>query len=145
MKTKRYLLVFGIAVIALLLTVSSVSAGNGYWSGTVGGISVTASNNVYLNAYTWSTDLVSSSTSSCNVIGYTTYWTTGEFCPSTGTWASKIQYNGAYATNNTWYYKGTSFYYVGCSGTSYLEGFGNHDFGCGTGHIYPYVVGYQTR
>lgn len=145
MKTKRYLLVFISVVIALLLPIISVSAGNGSWSGTVGGITCNAYNNVYLNPSTWSTNLISSSTSNCNVIGYTTYWSTGEYCPNTLSWASFAHFTGDYRTNNTWYYKQTSFYYEGCNGISYYEGFGNHDFGCGTQHVYPYVVGYQTR
>jgi hypothetical protein len=114
------------------------------WTGTVGGVSVTAEKDVWLEQYLWDTELYSMAGQWINIIGYT-YWTIGEYCPSTHTWASWYQYPGDYRTYSSYYYSSASIYYAGCSGQSQYKSLGNHDFANGSEHKYPYVSTYELR
>lgn len=77
------------------LSVGSVLASQKDWYGKVGGVNVHASKWVGLGGYMWSTDLYSGAAQNLNIIGYT-YWTIGEYCPNTYTWAYWKQYPGDY-------------------------------------------------
>ncbi len=140
-----------IVVVILVIVIAAVSVGivlasMSDWYGSVGGVNVHAQKNVYVGGgATWYTDLWSFAIQPINIIGYS-YWTVGQYCPSTKTWASWYQYGGDYNTYSTQYYTAANIYYTSCnSGVSRYWSLGNHDFAYGSGHIYPYVSTYEQR
>ena len=139
-------MVFAILVAFILLgfLTASVLASQSDWYGTVGGVNVHAFKWVGLGGYMWSTDLHSGAAQNINIIGYT-YWTIGEYCPSTYTWAYWNQYPGDYRTMSSYYNTAANVYYRGCSGISRYWSLGKHDFAYGGQHIYPYVSTYEQR
>jgi hypothetical protein len=144
MKKIRFSIAVALAIIAIAIPVEVALASTANWYGPVGGVSVHAQKNVSIGAYQWYTDLWSFAAQSINIIGYT-YWTVGEYCPGTGTWAYWHQYPGDYRTYTTQYYTAAYINYRGCSGTIQYWGQGNHDFAYGGGHIYHYVETYEQR
>jgi hypothetical protein len=146
MNVRRFLsYVLILIALSLSTTSNAMAASPGTWSGTVGGVTVHAYKYVYLDSYSWSTSLYSTANSTINIIGYT-YWTFGEYCPSTQTWASYYYYDGDYDTYDSYYATyGSGIQYQGCSGTSRHRSLGNHDFANGNDHIYPYVEAYLDR
>lgn len=126
------------------LSVGSVLASQKDWYGKVGGVNVHASKWVGLGGYMWSTDLYSGAAQNINIIGYT-YWTIGEYCPKTYTWAYWKQYPGDYRATSSYYYTAANVYYRGCNGISRYWSLGKHDFAYGNQHIYPYVSTSEQR
>ena len=124
--------------------VGTAFASSSTWRGNVGGASVSASKSIDLWSYSWYTTLSSSADRAINVIGYT-YWTIGEYCPSTYTWAYWHQFPGDYDTYKSWYYTHANVLYRGCNGTSRYHSYGNHDFGYNGSHVYPYVSTTESR
>lgn len=144
MNKARFSVAIVLAIIAIAISVRIALASTFDWYGSVGGVNVHAQKNVSLGAYQWYTDLWSFAAQTINIIGYS-YWTVGEYCPATGTWAYWYQYGGDYHTYATQYYTAAYINYRGCSGISRYWGQGNHDFAYGSGHIYPYVSTYEQR
>jgi hypothetical protein len=141
---KRNYLVIAILTIVIFLFYQYAFASSSVWYGTVGGVNVRAEKWVRLQPYLWDTQLYSLAAQWINIIGYT-YWTVGEYCPNTGTWASWHQYPGDYRTYDDYYYSSATLGYAGCSGISQYKSLGNHDFAYGTEHKYPYVSTYERR
>lgn len=144
MKKIVFLIAVAVAIIAIVIPAGIALASQSDWYGTVGGVSVHAQKSVYLNQYQWYADLYSGATQAINIIGYS-YWTVGEYCPATYTWAYWNQYPGDYRTYATSYYTAANINYRGCSGISRYWSLGNHDFAYGGQHIYPYVSTYEQR
>ena len=112
---------------------------------TVGGVDGEATKSVLLFSTSWATSLYSQADSPINIIGYT-YWTFGEYCPSTSNWASYWSYGGDYDTYDSYYASyGSGMQYQGCNGISRHRSLGNHDFAHGGDHEYPYVEAYLDR
>jgi hypothetical protein len=130
-----------IVVLLLIITNNMVYAVTSTWSGTVGGVHVSAEKEILTSAYVWKTWLTSQAVQNINIIGYT-YWTMGTWCPggNPAYWADWHQYGGAYHTNSSIYTDVATLYYYTCNGSgNVLRSLGNHDFAYGSGHVYPSV------
>ncbi len=144
MKRARQSVFMVLILIILIASANEALASTSTWNGAVGGVNVRAEKEVYLDDYGWGSDLISAADQNINIIGYT-YWTLGEYCPATLSWAYWTQYPGTYNTNNRFYWTSATIYYVGCNGQSQYKSLGNHDFANGSDHIYPYVTTHETR
>jgi hypothetical protein len=143
MKKFKFLII-AIFIIAIVFVYHNVLASTATWHGTVGGVSITAEKDVWLTQDIWYTELYSMAAQWINIIGYT-YWTIGEYCPSSMTWASWEQFSGDYDTYDSYYYSSASMYIEGCPGQSQFKSLGNHDFAYGSEHKYSYVSTYEVR
>lgn len=135
----------GAFLAGLIVGSHDVLASEKIWRGTVNNVSIIAYKSVNLGGYVWTTTLSSDAAQDINIIGYT-YWTVGEYCTKTKTWAYWQQFRGDYNTNSSSYYSSANIAYRGgCNGTSRYWSKGNHDFAYGQEHKYPSVATYESK
>ena len=108
-------------------------------SNIVGGVSCTATKNIYLSGPVFNAYVLSTAATNIGTIGYT-YWTVREYCPSNQTYPVWRQWSGHVNYGDYSYYQLSSEYFDYCpDGVEQYQNLGNHDFKQGTDVWQPEV------